>query len=50
MSTESLRPCPDFAPGGGRGVRRIALVATDVDGTLTRGGKLDPAVLAAIHG
>ncbi len=29
-------------------MRDIALVATDVDGTLTRAGKLDPAVLSAI--
>lgn len=28
---------------------RVCLVATDVDGTLTRGGKLDPGVLAAIR-
>ncbi|MDC0671049.1 HAD hydrolase family protein [Nannocystis radixulma] len=28
--------------------QRPALIATDVDGTLTRGGKLDPAALAAI--
>lgn len=27
----------------------VTLVATDVDGTLTRGGKLDPGVLAAIR-
>jgi hydroxymethylpyrimidine pyrophosphatase-like HAD family hydrolase len=31
-------------------VAGITLVATDVDGTLTRGGKLDPGVLAAIRG
>jgi predicted mannosyl-3-phosphoglycerate phosphatase (HAD superfamily) len=28
--------------------QRPALIATDVDGTLTRAGKLDPAALAAI--
>lgn len=30
-------------------VRGVTLVATDVDGTLTRGGKLDPGVLSAIR-
>jgi hypothetical protein len=42
----SCSPWP-LSRGGAR-ARDIALVATDVDGTLTRRGKLDPAVMAAI--
>lgn len=37
-----------LAPGGRARARDIALVATDVDGTLTRGGKLEAAIFAAI--
>lgn len=40
---------PEIAPiSRMRPVVRPALIATDVDGTLTRAGKLDPAALAAI--
>jgi predicted mannosyl-3-phosphoglycerate phosphatase (HAD superfamily) len=44
--TPELLPLADLR--GGARARDIALVATDVDGTLTRRGKLDPAVMAAI--
>ena len=42
-----LRPLADLDPPGL--AREIALVATDVDGTLTRRGKLDAAAMAAIR-
>lgn len=47
-----ISPTPQLQPlemlrSSGR-AREIALVATDVDGTLTRRGELDPAVMAAI--
>jgi len=49
MSTDSRVPAPISRLAASEELGRIDLVATDVDGTLTRGGKLDPAVLAAIH-
>lgn len=53
MRTDSRVPAPisrlAALPELAEQLRRIGLVATDVDGTLTRGGKLDPAVLAAIE-
>ena len=49
----SSHPTPHPPPGllpisRLRLAKKPALVATDVDGTLTRVGKLDPAVLTAI--
>lgn len=46
----ALTPLSHLRTPEGRGrARDIALVATDVDGTLTRGGKLQPAIFAAIE-
>ncbi|MCA9658087.1 MAG: HAD family phosphatase [Myxococcales bacterium] len=46
---DPLTPLRDLLkPGGPRSAREFALVATDVDGTLTRSGSLEPAVLGAI--
>lgn len=45
--TPALRPLAELDPPAR--AREIALVATDVDGTLTRRGKLDPAVMEAIR-
>jgi hydroxymethylpyrimidine pyrophosphatase-like HAD family hydrolase len=50
MSTESCVPALISRLAAAEAFGRIKLVATDVDGTLTRGGKLDRGVLAAIHG
>ena len=49
MSTDSRVPTPISRVAASEDLGRVSLVATDVDGTLTRGGKLDPAVLAAIR-
>ncbi|MCB9567292.1 MAG: HAD family phosphatase [Myxococcales bacterium] len=45
----TLTPLRDLEPERLRRMREIALVATDVDGTLTRSGKLESAAVAAIR-